>query len=315
MDVVVLGCGVIGLSSAIRLREAGYDAVVWSREPPLGTTSATAGAIWYPYLCQPRERVLQWATSTLADLYLLAGQPESGVTIVNATEVAARPDAELWWGDAVRVCRPATSGELPEGYIRGWTFEIPQAEMPIYLSYLRQRFVDLGGQIVNRTVKATDDALAVAPLVVNCTGLGAGALTGDEEIYPVRGQMVRIAPLPRRRWIMDFENSREPTYILPRSGDWVLGGTSLVGDWSTRSRPATRRAIIQRCARLMPEIEGCRVLGDLVGLRPGRASVRCEVERRQGGTVIHNYGHGGAGLTLSWGCADEVLTLAEGTLA
>ncbi|MFM7282729.1 MAG: FAD-dependent oxidoreductase [Planctomycetia bacterium] len=66
------------------------------------------------------------------------------------------------------------------------------------------------------------------------------------------------------------------------------------------------RSIIERCARLEPGLRDATVLGTSVGLRPARSAVRLEPESSPAGRIVHNYGHGGAGVTLSWGCAQEV---------
>ena len=85
----------------------------------------------------------------------------------------------------------------------------------------------------------------------------------------------------------------------------IVGGTDEQGDWSRTPSPETATEILQRATRLVPELADAKVVGHRVGLRPVRPSVRLEAE----GRVIHCYGHGGAGVTLSWGCANEVTQL------
>jgi D-amino-acid oxidase len=98
-----------------------------------------------------------------------------------------------------------------------------------------------------------------------------------------------------------------PTYVIPRTHDVVLGGTDDDGDWSRTPSPEVADDILRRATALVPEVAKARVVRHKVGLRPARPEVRLE----RVGDVIHCYGHGGAGVTLSWGCADEVLRLAE----
>jgi D-amino-acid oxidase len=98
-------------------------------------------------------------------------------------------------------------------------------------------------------------------------------------------------------------------YVVPRSTDIVVGGTDDEGEWDRTPDPDTARRILERATALVPELRGATVRGHRVGLRPGRPRVRLEVEHRDGTRVVHCYGHGGAGLTLSWGCADEVAAL------
>jgi D-amino-acid oxidase len=93
----------------------------------------------------------------------------------------------------------------------------------------------------------------------------------------------------------------------------VLGGTFQEGDWDLTPDRATRDAILARCVALVPELAGAPIVGEKVGLRPSRhGGPRVETERTRAGTIVHAYGHGGAGMTLSWGCADEVTALALG---
>jgi len=94
----------------------------------------------------------------------------------------------------------------------------------------------------------------------------------------------------------------------------VLGGTAQEGDENAAVEPATAAAIRARCEAAVPALRGARVLREAVGLRPARPAVRLETEARADGTIVHCYGHGGAGVTLAWGCADEVTALVVRTL-
>ena len=89
----------------------------------------------------------------------------------------------------------------------------------------------------------------------------------------------------------------------------VLGGTAQKGDWTMEIREEDEEDILRKCELLWPELDRSKVVGRAVGLRPSRPEVRLEKEHLQGKDIIHNYGHGGAGVTLSWGCADEVARL------
>ncbi len=122
----------------------------------------------------------------------------------------------------------------------------------------------------------------------------------------MRGQVVHLEQVGLDRWWLDGGgDDRPPTYVVPRSGDIVVGGTDEEGDWSRTPSPEAADAIIERATRLVPALAGARVLRHRVGLRPARPAVRVERDERDG-RVVHCYGHGGAGVTLSWGCAEEV---------
>src|SRR5260370_35775421 len=115
--IVVVGAGVVGLTCALRLREAGHAVRVVAREPPLFTTSAVAGAVWFPYLAAPRERVEGWAASTYRTLAsLAAGEPESGVVLREILVLGRQPPADPPGGPVVLHFRRLAVTALPAGY-------------------------------------------------------------------------------------------------------------------------------------------------------------------------------------------------------
>lgn len=297
------------MSCGVRLLEAGHTVELWARELSPHTTSDVAAAVWYPYRAFPQERVTAWAGRTFEELCVLAGQPDTGVLRVLGLELLRAPAPDPWWRPCVSGFRRATPAELRPGYVDGFVFEAPVIEMPRYLSYLLARFRRLGGSVHQREVRSLDEAWAVAPLVVNCTGLGSRSLLGDDTLVPVRGEVLRVAPLPVERFLLDEDDPQGMSYIIPRSQDCILGGTAEEGNASLEPDPAQAEAILARAARLLPEGTRIQVLQHLVGLRPGRPSVRLEAEQVGDRQVIHDYGHGGAGVTLSWGCAEEVTAL------
>lgn len=312
MRTLVLGAGVAGLSCGILLREAGYDAEIWTRTLPQQTTSSVAAAIWYPYIAFPKERVVAWGARTFAVLAGLSRDTRTGVAMREGIEIFPTPVEDPWWRGAVVRFRRAAPLELPEGYLDGFIFEVPVIEMPRYLAYLQERFAGLGGRIATQEAGSLAEALAEHGLVIDCAGLGARELAGDAALYAVRGQVVRVAQVGLDRFWLDDYGPRGLTYIIPRSEDIILGGTADERDERIDPDPATAAAIVERCAALEPRLRDAAILEHKVGLRPARAAVRLEAESPiPGKTVIHNYGHGGAGVTLSWGCAEEVLRLAH----
>jgi len=310
MSVLVLGGGVSGLSCGIRLGEAGYTVELRARELTPHTTSDVAAAVWYPYRAWPQERVNAWAKRTYAVLQALGREsPASGILMVSGVDAFRTPVEDPWWRDSVPDFRRARPEELPPGFVDGYGFTAPVIEMPRYLPFLMERFRALGGRIVQREVRSLEEAWADAPVVVNCTGLGARILVGDETLYPIRGEVLRVAPSPVDRFVFDADEAGGVAYVIPRSGDCILGGTTEEGRWSVEPDPAQVDGILARTAALLPPGARPRVVEHKVGLRPGRPSVRLEAERAGGRTVVHDYGHGGAGVTLSWGCAEEVVAL------
>jgi D-amino-acid oxidase len=314
-EAVVIGAGVSGLTCALRLTEAGWRVRVWTAEPPERTTSAVAAAIWYPYRAGPVDLVREWGERSFAVFATLAADPETGVRMAPGTELIAPggdPSAVPPFAHHLADFRMAEADEVPPGRV-GWTFTVPIVDTSVYLGWLAARVRRAGGTIEIRRVGSLAEAAEAAPLVVNCSGLGARELAGDTALRPIRGQLVRVEnPGLTRFWVDDY-NPGGLTYIVPRRGDCILGGTAEDDVEDTTLDPAAGEATRQRCVELEPALAGARVLELRVGVRPWRPEIRLEAEALPGGgRVIHNYGHGGAGVTLSWGCADRVLELANG---
>jgi D-amino-acid oxidase len=313
-EVVVIGCGVIGLSTAIRLREAGLDARIVAAAPPEEVVSSVAAAIWYPYKAYPEDDVLRWGADTFGVFEKMADRPETGVRMREGLELWRREVPEPWWVAAVPGVRRCGPEELPPGYRDGHTFTVPVVEMPVYLGYLMERFADAGGVVEARFVESPDEFHGEARVVVNCAGLGAGALLGDGSMAPIRGQILRVRNPGLDRFYLDEDDPNGVTYIVPRSEDCVLGGTADEGAWETEPDPGVAAGILERCSALEPRLAEAEVLEHKVGLRPGRPEVRLERDDGWAVPVVHNYGHGGSGVTLSWGCAAEAAGLVEEAL-
>jgi D-amino-acid oxidase len=308
--VVVVGAGVVGLTCAVRLAEDGHDTHVLARDLPMETTSAVAAAMWYPYLAQPRDAVTRWAARSFEVLAGLAGtHPQSGVRMRAGTELLAtdRP-ADPWWRDAVPTLE--TVSRPRDGYGSGWRMTVPVADMATYLPFLVDRLAAAGGTITRSWLPELPDT----GVVVNATGLASRALAGDDSLVPVRGQVVRVEQMGLKEWLLEDSDPARPLYVVPRERDVVVGGTADRGSWDRTPDPATARQVLARATALVPELAGAEVIGHRVGLRPARPTVRLEAVPHHDGTpggVVHCYGHGGAGVTLSWGCADDVLAAVE----
>jgi D-amino-acid oxidase len=345
MDILVLGCGVSGLTTGVRLLEAGHRVRIWAKDLPPRTTSNVAAAVWHPYRAYPEEKVTAWGAVAYREFErLAAAEPESGVQMASVLELRVAPAADPWWVSAVRGFRHATAEELPPGYADGYVLDVPVIDTSVFLTYLLQRFEDAGGVVEPREVRDLTEALDACPVVVCCVGLGARELLGDREIHPARGQVVRVRHTGFRRVLLDDEGPNALAYIVPRSIDIVLGGIDVDGDESTEIEDDVRVGILSRCAAMVEHFDpafaaGLRALlpnspppltgtgkggsevqemklveitSEAAGLRPVRSAVRLEREQvAPDRWVVYNYGHGGAGITLSWGCADEVVELVR----
>ena len=283
--ITVLGAGVSGLSCGVVLAEAGQAVTIVAAEI-VNTTSAAAAAIWLPYHIGS-EHVDAWALATREVLTELADDPATGVSLI---------DFHVFDEERPRCiedeCEPIEGG--------GFRVRVPLTDTTRYLPYLRERFSRAGGRVEVREV--TDIDSVEGDLIVNCTGFGARALVGDEELQPGHGVAV-VAPRPAIDFaIVTARAADSLMYVIPRAADCILGG------YDSPVPPAESEiaAIVERCRAAVPQVSG-EILAVRRGIRPVRPSARLERE----GRVIHNYGHGGAGFTVSWGCAAEVLKLVE----
>ena len=320
-DVLVIGAGVIGLTTAICLAEAGVRTAIAAAELPQQTTSAAAGAIWGPHLVGMDDRVARWADATLARFAEysapgLGANALDGVVRTASGIAASREDGvgppEFAAETALAECEPS---EIPPGYRSAWRLSAPIVAMPEYLDYLAQRYDRAGGATpFPAKIGRLSDARVLAPwarVIVNCTGCGARELVPDPDVTPVRGQVVVMSnPGITEFFVGTASDPSDLTYLFPHGDVVVLGGTEQPGNWSREPDPATADKIVAACTAIRPELRGATVLEHRVGLRPARPSVRLAAEPGDGVTIVHNYGHGGSGVTLSWGCAEDAAALA-----
>ena len=306
---LVIGGGVSGLSTGIRLLENGWIVDLWSSKFSPNTTSDIAAALWYPFLSAPVEKTNLWGSNTYDVLKEFSTIPDAGISMTQTYEYFREIQSDPLWKDSVDKFERLTDN-LPSDYVECFSFITPIIEMPVYLKWLTKKYSDLGGSFEEKTISDFLEFPSKFDIIVNCTGLEAGELIGDEEVYPIRGQVLRV-----KTDISEMHLDQQiPTlaYIVPRSNDMILGGVAQQDNWSLSPTDKDSKFILKKCSQIIPELKDVEIIEELVGLRPGRTSVRLEKEIVSGRTLIHNYGHGGSGVTLSWGCADDVVELANG---
>ena len=310
-QIVIIGSGVIGLSSAYRLLEAGFGVTVLAQTLPPNTTSDVAAAFWSPSATAGEERERKWAMASLHTFRGMADEAAAGVAVVDLHQLTQTPHPMPYLANAGEV-RPVAEERFPAPWT-GYTVAVPRIDVPVYMPWLVRQVEHMGGQIRPYIIQRLSEIGPEFPVIVNCTGLGARLLTGDA-LFPVRGQVISVQkPKDLVSDIIYADADQEKTtYIIPRSRDCLLGGTYQYRNGDTTVDPHTAEEILDRCALFNPALRDVTILQHKVGLRPGRSSVRLETEQlRTGQQVIHNYGHGSIGHTLSWGCAADIVTLVQ----
>jgi D-amino-acid oxidase len=300
--VAIIGAGVSGLTCGVVLAEQNYETHLFAAEPPGETTSAVAAAMWFPYDAEPADRVIPWALESYEVFRELAADPTSGVSMIELRQFCRTGELPIpAWSEGFNA-RSNTSS--------GFVMTVPLTDSSIYLDYLRRRLFAAGGKLTTGIrFQKPEELDAAFDVVINCAGIGARTMVNDPDLEPHRGQVVLVEK-PNLRGAVVCDDP-PLMYVIPRNADCVFGGTNESSD-DLVPDPITTAAIVSECSAVL-QITPPRILATRVGLRPYRKSgVRVELERMgDGRTLIHNYGHGGAGFTLSWGCAQSVLALVR----
>jgi D-amino-acid oxidase len=342
-SVAIVGAGVSGLTCAVVLAERGYRTAIFAEKTGQRTTSAAAAAIWYPYDAEPIDKVIAWALGTYKVLVDLSRKRNTGVSMIELRTFSRRADIQIpewasplgasvipteventpggdaggWtalpvWETGERIGRSRVKSltVLPAAFKSGFIMNVPLTDTTIYLDYLANRFLVAGGKInPNVRFETLEDVSVEFNLVINCSGIGAKLLVPDAELEPHRGQVAIVSKIELPCAVVCDDPPL--MYAIPRANDCVFGGTNELSDNYEPDPEATSR-IVAECSRVL-DLSKPKVLAARVGLRPFRKSGVClrSDRLRDGRTVIHNYGHGGSGFTLSWGCAEAATCLIQ----
>src|SRR5438067_4184249 len=318
----VIGAGVSGLTCGIVFAEGKWDVTIFADETGQEPTSGAAAAVWFPYDAEPAEKVIPWSLITYGRLRELARDSRSGVSLLEIwqfTRVGQIPIpdwAKNLGARPISVIPSEVEGSLtipafPSIFSNGYALNVPLIDTTIYLDYLANRFHNAGGTIESAHINKVEEIPRDFDVIVNCAGIGARELVHDSELEPHRGQVAIVPKIDLAQAIVC--NDAPLMYAIPRVHDCVFGGTNSISENREPSSSDTT-AIVSECSRVLG-IEPPPVIAVKVALRPFRNSgVRLELAKfGDGSAVIHNYGHGGAGFTLSWACAEEVCAIASRT--
>ncbi|XVU22192.1 FAD-dependent oxidoreductase [Actinoplanes sp. CA-054009] len=312
-DVLIVGAGVSGLTTGVLLAESGLRVRLRAEQEPRESSSAAAGAIWDPIYAE-HARVEQWAARSYDVFAQLASAGSPGVRVIDGVEASRIPIPIPGWALGLPGYRECDPAELPSGFASGWRYTAPIIDMPTYLLELQRRLLDSDGEVIfGERLPTLGAAFADSDVVVNCSGAGARELVPDPSVQPIRGQIVAV----RNPGLTEFfaehtDELGEMTYLLPQGDVLLLGGSAEKGEAQPVPDIRVAEAIVRRCSEIFPAIAAAEVLGHRTGIRPSRPEVRVEREDLGGGRrIVHNYGHSGAGVSLSWGCADDVAALVR----
>ena len=307
-SIGVIGAGIIGLATARLAQSAGWAVTIYAELPPDQSTSAKAAASFKPSGMKHDERNARIMRASVDEFRRIAREsPDAGVRPRPHWEASNEVPEPPWYLEFME--DPLLfEGGVPGGYKFGWRYTTFFIDVPIFLAWLGSRFAEGGGKlIIGRTFTSLDEMASLPHEVLfNCTGIGARQLCGDQSVVPVRGQIVVVGPQPD----MDWSINHAGFYAYPRRFDTVLGGTREPGVWDESVEESVVEAILEGNRRILPHLKRSDVKATYAGLRPSReAGIRLELQEVNGKPMVHDYGHGGAGITMCWGSAQAALDL------
>ena len=326
--VAVIGAGIMGLPTAVLLTEAPYNpevTIIAEKFSP-DITSDVAGAVILPLdgpLGSRDPRRQEWNRQTYDYLHDLFASPVASKLNISLVQMYEMFDDEReespWWKDHVFGFRSVPKDELKLLNLpvdkSCWTFTTMTTACRPYLLWQLEQFETNGGKVIQKKLNSLQEIDGDYDVIVNCTGLGSKELINDKLLNPVRGQCM-LVKAPWIKHVFAYESLDSLTYIIPRGDVVAIGGTVGIGEWSEEVDPSVSKQIMERCCKFLPGLSTAEVVKEMVGLRPARSSVRLEIDETltKLSTVVHNYGHGGQGVTFFRGCVLETVRLVDNCL-
>nr|XP_022342648.1 D-aspartate oxidase-like [Crassostrea virginica]XP_022342649.1 D-aspartate oxidase-like [Crassostrea virginica]XP_022342650.1 D-aspartate oxidase-like [Crassostrea virginica] len=326
--VVVIGAGVVGLSTAVNIQRQipACHVTIVAEDIVDGTTSVGAGAIFRPtadYLPGvDKERAMKWIRDGwehFSSIALSEHAGPAGLAITPSFMLSRTEIKDPLYKDVVFTFHELSKDEMRrlgfnQHFNYGYLVTTIVITTKIYLAWLLKGFQENGGIIEKKRVSDINEFQGRCDVLVNCSALGSRELFGDKNIYPNRGQLLRV----KAPWINYSIYTDNDAYIIPNQDLVAVGGCREDKNYDKSINEMDSKGIIERCCKICPSLKGAEVSSTWVGLRPIRSPLRIEKEvirdKATKLTVVHNYGHCSDGIALSWGTALEAASIVKGCL-
>lgn len=308
--IIVIGAGISGLSTALLLREKDHHVTIIAKAFSPNITSNRAAAFWFPYHIRKDKRGIEWCNSSYDYYKEMTTNDATGISMKQLIKVIreGETEAENNWVEFMPAgsYRIMENKELPAGISKAYDTTVPLIETQIFLPYLMQTLKERNVNFIEKEIPHFDEVKNDFDIVINCSALGSRQLCNDKKIIAVRGQVALLSPDESLPIYLDNE---KPLYVVPRKDAIIVGGTYEENIETENIEPSTIEKILKNAYEVFPQLTKHTIIGNWAGLRPYREEVRLEKEERT--NIIHNYGHGGSGFTLAFGCAKEVADIVE----
>lgn len=309
MKIAVIGGGIVGLTCAVLLQEAGEDVHVFARKEEYESALISGSALAYPYGVEDSPRLQKWLKFSEKHLSAMSGIPQAGVSTLAWVCCAYDEESRVApFFYTLPKAKALSSSQCPEIFTKGLYAELFTLQPQDHFAYALNRFRDSGGVYEFFEIGSVSQLSGFYDLAVNAGGLCQDIAEDDEEEVLAGREQIVIVENPG----MDchFSTFEGRNYIYPQGNHCIIGGSIDWGaDQETPNINLAHQALLW-ASEIDARFMNAEILDIQMRLRPVKAAVRLEKDKRSGVVpLIHNYGHGDAAYALAWGCAQGVLDM------
>ncbi|XP_055389697.1 D-aspartate oxidase [Condylostylus longicornis] len=326
MHIGVIGCGMVGLTTALELQKEFRNAQISIVADKFNedTCSYVAAGLFRPstsFTGPTKDITYKWIQDSYEywdNIRRSSEASKAGVCQLSGyifSKVNPSIVRNEFLEKVLPIYRQADERELrlcQGDWKYGSFFTTILTESKMFLPYAADKFIQQNGKIHSQNIESFSKLQGKFDIIVNCTGLGAQNLCEDQQLVPIRGQIIKV----KAPWIKMAFYGENDTYIIPGFEGVILGGCRQYESYKTEICQYDKMSIQERCYNMLPSLKKSQFIRDACGLRPHKSIVRVEPEFYDTKTngklkIVHNYGHGGYGICTSPGTAKYSVELVK----